>query len=112
MAKMYVTEYQGLGSADNGEDVQAVAAPPLVEQPTVAIGATSASSLSFNPLTTIVRIHVDVIASVNITAPGGTATLNSGRMVAGQTEYFRVPSTPQNAAGLPLGYVANVIANT
>ncbi len=100
MAKMYVVEFAGLGSSNNGTDVQAVAGPPLVEQTPVAIGGTTAASQPFGPNTTIVRIHVDAIASVNV--GGAAATTNSGRMVAGQTEYFRV--TP--------GMVANVISNT
>ena len=99
MAYMYVTEYQGLGQDPNGS-VQAVAAPPLVEQPRVAIGGASAASAAFGPNTTVVRIEVDTICSVNI--GGVAATVNSGRMVAGQTEYFRVAP----------GQVANVISNS
>jgi hypothetical protein len=99
MALMYVTEYAGLGTDPNGS-TQAVATPPLVEQTPVAIGA-AASSLPFGVNTTIVRIHVDAIASVNINI-GGAATTSSGRMVAGQTEYFRVAP----------GQRANVITNT
>ena len=87
MALMYVTEYAGLGQDPNGS-VQAVAGPPLVEQTPVTITSASAASVAFGPNTTVVRIHVDAIASVNV---GGTvATTSSGRMVAGQTEYFRV----------------------
>jgi hypothetical protein len=100
MAFMYVTEYAGLGSSNNGTDVQAVAAPPLVEQPRVAISGASAASAAFGPNTTLVRIEVDAICSVNV--GGNAATTNSGRMVAGQTEYFRVAP----------GQVANVISNT
>ena len=49
MAFMYVTEYAGLGPSNNGTDVQAVAAPPLVEQPRVAIGESSAASAALVP---------------------------------------------------------------
>ena len=104
MSFMYVTEYAGLGQDPNGS-VQAVAGPPLVEQPRVAITGASAPCLPFNPATTIVRLHVDVIASTNV--GGAVATTNSGRMVAGQTEYFRVGVLPNGAT-----MVANVIANT
>lgn len=88
MATLYVTEYAGLGSS-SGATVQAVAGPPAVEQ-TVAISGTSAQSAAFGPNTILVRLHTDAICSVK---PGGTnpvATASSGRMIAGQTEYFRV----------------------
>jgi hypothetical protein len=97
---MYVTEYAGLGNGQN-DTVQAVAGPPLVEQTPVAIGGSSASSAAFGPNTTIVRIHVDAICSVSPGGPTPTATTSSGRMVAGQTEYFRV------AAGDKVAVITN-----
>ena len=101
MATMYVTEYAGLGASDNGDIMQAVCGPPLAEQ-TVAISGVSAACAALQSKTRIVRVHVDVIASVNV--GGAVATTASQRMVAGQTEYFRViPAASQRI---------NVISNT
>ena len=88
MATAYVTEFQGLGSDPNGS-VQAVAGPPLAEQ-TVVIGVGSAQSAAFQPTTTVVRVHVDAICSFKIGGANPVATASSARMIAGQTEYFRV----------------------
>ena len=88
MATLYVTEFAGLGSDPNGS-VQAVAGPPLAEQ-TVAIGVSSAASAAFNPATTVVRLHTDAICSFKIGGNAPAATASSARMIAGQTEYFRV----------------------
>jgi hypothetical protein len=88
MANVRVTEYTGLGSDPNGS-VQAVAGPATKEQ-IVAIGVLALSA-GFNAATTIIRVHAEAICAI---AVGGTApvatTGTSARMIAGQTEYFRV----------------------
>jgi hypothetical protein len=89
MTTLYVTEFAGLGSSNNGNDVQAVAGPPIVEQ-TVGNAGASTQSAAFNALTTLVRLHTDSICSVKIGGTNPVATTSSARMIAGQTEYFRV----------------------
>lgn len=85
MAKLYVTEFAGAGY--NG--FPAAMAKPLVDQTPVVIGAGSLLSAAFDAATTIVRIHTDAICSIAFgTAP--TATANSMRLAANQTEYFQV----------------------
>jgi hypothetical protein len=88
MATLYVTEFKGLGGGRN-DDVQAVAGPPTAEQ-VVAIAGAAAASAAFNDATTIVRLQPDAVCSVKIGGTAPVALVTSARMVAGQTEYFRV----------------------
>jgi hypothetical protein len=97
MAKLYVTEYAGMGWAHS----QTAIAPPIVEQTPVVIGAGSLKSAAFDAATTVVRIHTDAICSIAFgTDP--TATANHQRMAADTTEYFSVK----------FGHKVAVITNT
>jgi len=98
MAKLYISEYNKLGS---GYDNIVVAEPASVEQTPVAIGGTTTQSQAFAANTRIIRVHTDVICSVAV-GVNPAATTNSKRMIAGQTEYFAV--TP--------GHKIAVISNT
>lgn len=84
MAKLYVSEY--IKAPDRAAPQQE---PSIVEQTPVVIGAGSLQSAAFNAKTGVVRIHTDAICSI---AFGGdpTATADSKRMAADQTEYFAV----------------------
>lgn len=95
MAKVYISEYE-----DNGRSIGAQE-PSLVEQTPVAIGGTSAQSAAFAATTRIVRIHTDAICSIAF-GSNPTATANSKRLAAGQTEYF----------GVQGGHKVAVITNT
>ena len=88
MATLYVTEFAGVGGDNQGATVGVLAQPPVAEQ-TVAIGGGSLASAAFNALTTFVRLHSDVICSVEFGA-APTASATTARMAAGQTEYFHV----------------------
>jgi hypothetical protein len=89
MANLRITGFSGLGGGRN-DDVQAVAGPPTEEQ-IVAIGGASAPSAAFAANTTIVRLHAEAICAVYVGGQNPTATAGqSARMLAGQTEYFRV----------------------
>jgi len=91
MAKLYVTEYPDLPGAFATYAPQVVREPPLVDQTPVAIGASSTPSQPFSSLTKIVRLHTDVVCSIVIGPPTGlTATANSQRLAANQTEYKMV----------------------
>ena len=82
MAKVYVTEFAAI-------DLNVSREPPLAEQ-TVAIGGGSVQcSNAFHASTRVIRVHTDAICSVAI---GGnpTATANTRRLAANQTEYFGV----------------------
>lgn len=68
---------------------QAAQTPGVVSQ-TVAIGGSSAQSAAFNSQTTLIRVHSDVVCSVEIGGSNPTATTSSMRFAANQTEYFIV----------------------
>ena len=85
MAKLYVTEYAGLGWAHS----QVAQVPPIVEQTPVVIGGGSLQSAAFDMATTVVRIHTDAVCSIAF-GTNPTATANNQRMSADSTEYFSV----------------------
>lgn len=97
MASLYVTEYQGLGQVDPGGleglsfqvTAQAPKGPALAEQK-LAISGSSGQSAAFNRYTRLIRVHTDVVCSISVGGPNPSATTNSGRMGANQTEYFSV----------------------
>ena len=88
MAKLYITEFKGLGTDGFGNAVSTGILPPVTTQ-TVDIGGTSTQSAAFNASTKVIRVHTDVICSFEV-ATNPTATANSARMAAGQTEYLSV----------------------
>ena len=88
MAILYVTEFSGMNHVD-GKQPQVLTQPPVAEQ-TVSFTTTTQSS-AFNAATRIVRIHTDSICSIAF-GSNPTATTGKMRMVAGQTEYFAVPT--------------------
>jgi hypothetical protein len=85
MAKLYVTEFGGMGTAHS----QTAMAGPIVDQTPVVIGAGSLQSAAFDNATTVVRIHTDAICSIAF-GTNPTATANSMRLPADSTEYFSV----------------------
>lgn len=97
MAKLYITEFGGAGY--NG--FPAALAPQLVDQTPVAIGGSSTQSAAFDAATTIVRLHTDAICSISF-GTNPTASANTMRMAANQTEYFQVK----------FGHKVAVITNT
>jgi hypothetical protein len=90
MANLRIQEFAGLGQDPNGS-VQAVAGPTIAEQ-VIAIG-TVANSVAFNKNTTVICVEAEAICAIalgnNSVAAVASAT-TSKRLVAGQTEYFRV----------------------
>ncbi len=97
MAKLYVTEFGGMAPGH----IPVGIAPPLNDQTPVAIGGGSLQSSAFDFATVIVRIHSDAICSIAF-GTNPTATANSLRLAANQTEYFAVKS----------GHKVAVISNT
>jgi len=87
MAKIYVAECY-LPTLYNGHALAVSKLPAITEQ-VVAIGGTSTQSNAFNALTRLIRVHTDAICSIAISS-NPTATANTSRMAAGQTEYFEV----------------------
>lgn len=99
---MYVTEYAQSGYTSQGN--VPVGYEPGFDQPPVTISGTSAQSLAFKNNTTMVRIHVDSIASI-VFGLNPTAVANTNkRLAANQTEYFFVPQTQ--------GYKVAVVTST
>lgn len=102
MAVLYVTEFVEIMQGFAGRISQAVMQPPVAEQ-TIAIGATTATSASFNVKTRLIRVHSDAICSIEVgLTPAATAT--TARFAANQTEYFGVP--------VGQGFKIAVITNT
>ena len=99
MAKLYISEYDDI-NVRQGVLTPIVVEPALVEQTPVVIGSET-DSAAFSARTRIVRLHADAICSVLFGA-SPTATTNSKRLAADQTEYFRVNP----------GDKVSVIANT
>ena len=82
MAKVYVTEFAAI-------DLNVSREPPLAEQ-TVAIGGGSVQcSNAFHASTRVIRVHTDAICSIALSG-NPTATANTRRLAANQTEYFGV----------------------
>jgi hypothetical protein len=98
MSVLYITEYIDI------DGTRQIPREPALANQTVAIGSTSTTCLAFQPQTTVLRLHTDAVCSVNIGPVGTaanplTATINNGRMAAGQTEYRGVvPGLPMQAA--------------
>lgn len=88
MAVLYIQEYAEQARDGNARTVPAGQEPPLASQ-TVAIGGASVQSSAFNAKTKFVRLHTDVICSVEF-GTNPTATTAKARMAAGSTEFFGV----------------------
>ena len=84
MSTLYVTEFSGAGPQ------MPIADTPKVATNNVAIGGASVQSNTFNTNTAVVRVHPDVICSVEIGGSSPAATTASQRMAADSVEYFFV----------------------
>lgn len=84
---LYVTEFPGPPAVS--VYYQAVNTPALANQ-AVAVSGASAQSAVFSSTTKIVRIHADVACHVVVGGTNPTATTNSMKVGANQTEYFVV----------------------
>ena len=99
MAKLYVTEFLDAPRI-LGQVIQC-GAQPGVDQVPVVIGAGSLQSAAFAATTRFVRIHADSICSVAF-GINPTATANSARMAANESDYFGV------APGQKVAVITNV----
>jgi hypothetical protein len=100
MAVLYITEYARIGMDPSG--VTPVPIEPELAKQTLVIGTVVTSNV-FQPATKLVRLHTDVVCSIEFGfcpngVPGGpagsggpVATATSARMAANQTEYHGVP---------------------
>jgi hypothetical protein len=61
-----------------------------VEQTPVTISGVTTQSSTFAATTRLVRIHTDSICSISL-GVNPTASVNTRRLAANQTEYFGVP---------------------
>lgn len=89
MAKLYVTEFRHGGATTLGGNVAQVSQEPALAEQAFTF-TTTTQSAAFNANTRFIRVHTDSICSIAI-GLNPTATTDSRRMVAGQTEYFAVP---------------------
>lgn len=84
---LYITEYVTAGITPRS--TIAAGQEPANATQTVAIGAGSVQSATFQPTTTFVRVATDVICSI-LFGTNPTATAASPRMAANSAEYFAV----------------------
>jgi hypothetical protein len=89
MATLYVTEFPA-PFIDIARGMPMVGFGAKLAQNNVTVAAGSAQSAAFNTNTRVVRLHTDVICSVEIGGTNPTATAASSRMAANQTEYYYV----------------------
>lgn len=93
MGKLYITEH-------SQADINSAKEPPVAEQTITYAGASVQCSNAFNARTRLVRIHTDAIVSIAFGA-NPTATTDTRRLAANQTEYFSVE------AGFKVAAIAN-----
>jgi hypothetical protein len=103
MSTLYITEYAGLTDLPVGKQGPVPLEPPLAEQ-NISFTGTAGTSAAFNASTRVIRVTVDGIASVLVSAAGAAATTASGRMAVGVVEYRGVPMWQ--------GYKISAITNT
>ena len=87
MAFLYIWEFSDVLALS--DKLMAASAPGILQQTPVAIAAGSAQSAAFSGATKFIRVHTDVICSINI-GFNPTATAQNARLAANQTEYFGV----------------------
>ncbi|SRR6266404_1807209 len=88
MSTLYVTEFADVGKVGG---VIPVGAEPATADQNIPFTATAGQSAAFKNNTSLVRIHVDGVASILFgTNPTAVANTNR-RLSAGQTEYYSIP---------------------
>lgn len=95
MANVTIVEFKGVGSVSPGVDdssFRVPAAAPLsdgtqIEQPQMTAAG---QSQAFGTKTRMIRVHTDAIIKISVGGTNPSATANSARMAANQTEYFCV----------------------
>ena len=85
---LYISEYVRSGISLNGQNLAAGEEPAIATQK-IAIGGSSTQSAVFNADTKFIRVHAAAICSIAF-GTNPTATTNSMRLAANQTEYFSV----------------------
>jgi hypothetical protein len=104
MSTLYISEFSNLPFVSNGV-IQAAAAHEWVADQTVAIGASSTPSNSFNIETNYVILSADVVCSISWTMAGAgsvaAATTSNLRLAAGEKIMFGV------APGMKLSAISN-----
>lgn len=91
MAKVFISEYPELAQDTLGRPmlVGKNRTSGQLDQTPVNIGGASVQSSAFADDTNVIRVHTDAICSIKI-GPNPTATADSARLAAGQTEFFHV----------------------
>jgi hypothetical protein len=103
MAKIYITEYQTAEVSVGGQVLQIALEPPVAEQ-VLDFTAGVQVSAAFNMGTSLIRVNVDAIASILISAAGTNATTTNQRWPADTVEYKGIQAGK--------GHKLSVISNT
>ena len=98
MAKLWITEFQFIGSDATNARPQVAYHPPLATQTPITLGATTQSA-AFNADTRFVRLRADGICHY-VVGSNPTATTNDTPLDANVVEYIGVP------AGMKIAVIA------
>lgn len=101
MAKLYVTEYRGLGTDSIGRLMAAPVEPEITTQ-VLDFGGGEQKSQPFNNETRLVYLHTDAICSVLFGSDPTAAAANNKRLAANEGRFFAVTG----------GMKVSVITNT
>lgn len=106
MASLYIEEFSGVGQPQQARDfigsALATQLMPSYSQPVINITGSSTPSQKFQLTTILIRVHCDATCSIKVGGINPTATTQSMRLAANQTEYFSVYQGEQ------LAVIANV----
>jgi hypothetical protein len=102
MASLYIEEFEAMGTAANGQAIQAPLQVSLATQK-LTIGVAVASE-AFHARTKYVQLHADAVCSYRFSIAGTDAAVTNMRMPANADRFFVVPPG--------VGMKVSVITNT
>ena len=97
MSIVNVAEYAVLATNPNG-GIQIPSGTPITVYD-VAVSGSATAGPTFNPITKMVRLNVDVSCRVRMDQ-GNTVTASDARFAANQTEYWGVPASGMSISTL------------
>jgi hypothetical protein len=114
MAKIYVAEYPGLGTTEQGDSVAILALPPTTEYTVIVSAGTSVAAQAILPTTRYVELSTDTTCSYIMGTATSGITVSNCRLNANERVVRRVPTSPQVAGpgSFQLAPLANFIITT
>ena len=99
MSKLWIDEFEALGTDRNGRPTSVPQYPPVASQTPITLSASSVQSAVFGATTRFVRLRADGIAHIAV-GTNPTATTNSSPFDANQAEFIGVSPGHRLAAYL------------